>query len=485
MENKKRSWFNIKSVSAIALAGLLLLIFLSGTIYNHNLPTVTAAVPRRGHLNKVELTTGIVQYADTVELHSDMSGTVSAILVREGDTVTQGQPIMEMDFRGADEDIAERIEEAQAQLEDQQSNLRINRSRLQVDIERGTSNIGNTQRQIDELRREVDRSDMVSDFELRQTEADIERAEDDLLRMRQLADAGIATMQELRHVENHLSTLQDRRDHQQHLYDENVERNREQLADRGENRERQIRSLEHQLDMLRQDQQARSLDMEAIALQEEILQRDFEIRIEGYQSRLDDYNRHSIVTAPVDGVVTNLSISQGQHIQGHQRLASFGLTDNFIVECEIPLSNNFVRAGSTAVLYNASHVLEGIVTMVNPHEHAKRVTLSIESDTVTAGETFTIQFEEVSGESFVLVPNGAVNRDGSGYFVNQIRRRRGILGTEFYTTRLRIYIGDSDGENTAVIGGITFFEPIALVSDRSFNERETIRLRNESDFFEN
>jgi multidrug efflux pump subunit AcrA (membrane-fusion protein) len=130
--------------------------------------------------------------------------------------------------------------------------------------------------------------------------------------------------------------------------------------------------------------------------------------------------------------------------------------------------------------------LDGVVTVVNPHEGAKRLTIEFveSSDNLAAGETFTIQFEERSSENFILVPNSAVNRDGDGYFLNQVRRRQGMLGTEYYTEKLRVYIGDSDTENTAIIRGITFFEPIALASDKPFAERESIRLRNESDFFE-
>ena len=85
--------------------------------------------------------------------------------------------------------------------------------------------------------------------------------------------------------------------------------------------------------------------------------------------------------------------------------------------------------------------------------------------------------------SFILVPNGAVNRDNDGYFLNQIRRRQGILGTEFYTIRQDIFIGGSDSTHTAVIRGIQTFEPIAVLSDRPFTHGQTIRLQNEGDLF--
>lgn len=494
---KSKGRINIKSVAGGFVAILIILIFLSASIFNHNLPSVTAAMPNRGHLNQVELTTGIVQYANTIELAADISGTIENVLVREGEHVRAGQPLIEMNFRGADDEIHQRIEDATANFNEQIDNIRVSRSRAQLDLERVASNIINTQRQIDELKNETDREETVSDFEIRQTQSEIQRAEHDLSVVKQLAEAGIATQQELRNAENHLAILNDRLNNQQQIFNEHVDRNNERLEDQAENRARQIRNFEHQLETLKKDQRARNLDLESLSIQEESTRRAHDRRIEDYQSRLNDFSENSLIMADIDGVIVHLPVSQGQHVSANQRLVALG--QNLVIEAEIPLSNTFVTVGSEAVLHNSAHTLDGVVTVVNPHEHAKRLTIEfvdfLNSEypadsnntlpNISAGETFTIQFSARSSESFILVPNSAVNRDGDGYFLNQVRRRQGMLGTEFYTERLRVYIGESDTEHTAIIRGITFFEPIALASDRPFTERETIRLRNESDFFEN
>jgi len=318
--------------------------------------------------------------------------------------------------------------------------------------------------------------DIISDFELRQILSDIERAEASLYQLQQLFELGAASQQEIDDAKDRLNDLQNRAENLEQIY-------QNQNADRTESFERQIYGLEHQLNMLNQDRQIRILDIEALSLQERTVSRERENQIANYQSTLDDISRNSVLLAPVDGVVTSLPISQGQHINANQRLLTLG--QNLVVESEIPLSNTFVTVGSTAILHNSSHRLNGVVTVISPTESAKTLTIVIESDSVTAGETFTIQFEARSSESFILVPNSAINRDSNGYFINQIRRRRGILGTEYFAERLGIYIGDSDTENTAVIRGINFFEPISIASDRAFVEGQTIRLRNESDFFEN
>jgi len=104
---------------------------------------------------------------------------------------------------------------------------------------------------------------------------------------------------------------------------------------------------------------------------------------------------------------------------------------------------------------------------------------------VNAGETFEITLEKITEASFILVPNSCVNQDNDGYFVYQIKRRKGFLGQEYYIERLNIFIGDSDHKNTIVIRGITFFVPIVLVSDKVISDGQTILLKNQDDFFEN
>ena len=83
----------------------------------------------------------------------------------------------------------------------------------------------------------------------------------------------------------------------------------------------------------------------------------------------------------------------------------------------------------------------------------------------------------------ILVPNGAVNMDSDGYFVYYIKKRRGILGDEYYADRITVYVGDSDNENTIITRGITFFEPMVLLADKPLSNGDTIKVKNEGDFF--
>ena len=83
----------------------------------------------------------------------------------------------------------------------------------------------------------------------------------------------------------------------------------------------------------------------------------------------------------------------------------------------------------------------------------------------------------------MLVPNGAVNKDKDGYFLYVLKTREGILGKEFFVEKSIINIGDSNIENTIIEKGITYFEPIVLISNKLFLDGETVNIKNEGDFF--
>jgi hypothetical protein len=211
--------------------------------------------------------------------------------------------------------------------------------------------------------------------------------------------------------------------------------------------EAEAETLEHTLLL-------RLLDLENLRLSRETI-----------QDLLRDFRNNAVVRAPAAGTVIRLDAERGRFFPENALLISIGVGNEFIVECVISLDNNFVNQGDICELGNSSHTLRGVVRRIIPAANGKTVMIAIVSDEVSEGETFNVIFEKNSASSFTLVPSNAINRDNDGYFVFQIRRRRGIMGEEYFVERLNIFIGDSDHQNTAVIRGITFFDPIVLVSN--------------------
>ena len=89
---------NVKNVGAIFLALIVLLIFFSRTIYKHNLPRVTAVRPQTGRLSVLEVSRGVASHAEVENIFTAVTSIVEEVLVREGESVVEGQELLRMSF---------------------------------------------------------------------------------------------------------------------------------------------------------------------------------------------------------------------------------------------------------------------------------------------------------------------------------------------------------------------------------------------------
>lgn len=355
---------NVKTVGIALFTALLILTFVSKTIYNYSLPVVTATMPLKGKIEKTETVKGIAGWAETAVVYADAGGYVDEIFVKEGDSVTKGQALMKLTL--TEDALAKYREKA---------------------------------------------------YELQQLEMDIKNAEEDRNIMKALYEEGAIPEKEYKEKERNLQAMYIKK-----------------------------------------------------------------------QKLLLDYNntmQYSSLTvhAGEDSIVSDITVHKGQKVSEGEAVATCGISLDYKVNCNISMDNNFVMEGDRCRLENSSHSLEGIVTDVTTSETGKDVSVLLQSADAMKGETFDVIFEKESAGSFTLVPNGALNRDSDGYFLYQIKQRKGMLGKEFYVEKLRVYIGDNDNENTVITDGITFFEPVVLFCDKEISEGDIIILENEGDFF--
>jgi len=418
---------NKKTVGAIIFALLVLLLFFSKTIYTYNLPEVTGTKPTRGSLSKLEISSGVAQWAETEPLYAACAGAVGRVFVKEGDTVEKDDVLFEMAFD---------ITSAQRRLAETNNNI----SKLEMDIRALSSKLNSIREAL--AAEEAEESERVVSGQEGLIALEISRARKTYQIAQLEFEIGFLSGNDLINAQNNFLSL---------LY-----------------------KYEAEADDLEQSIAIKTIDLENLKLSRENI-----------LDIITDYRENAVIRSPADGTVVELSVERGKFIQENAFLASIGVGKEFTVECAISLDNNFVGPGDSCELSNSNHVLKGEVRRVRPSANGKTVTVSLSADGVSDGETFTVTFDKTSSASFTLVPNSAINQDNDGYFLYQIKKRRGIMGEEYYVERLNIYIGDSDRQNTAVIRGITFFEPIVLVSNKALNVGATVSLKNPEDFFEN
>ena len=424
---------NKKTTGALIFVLLILLLFFSKTIYTYNMPAVTGTKPKRGSLSKLEISSGIASWAETEAVYAASGGTVGKVFAREGDAVEKDQVLFEMDF-----DIAA-AERRYAEIGNNIGKLEADISGLRARLNNIRTALAATESDAGEEEQNAPPSAFTGQAGIIALE--ISKAKLALNNARLAFELGSISKNDLINAENNLKAL---------LFKYSAE-----------------------ADDLELTLTSKLMDMENLKLSREAV-RDL----------LRDYRNNTVIKAPASGIVLNLPVERGRYFPENALLVSIGVGREFFVECNISLDNNFVNPGDTCELSNASHVLNGSVRRIKPSIHGKTVTISISSDAVSEGETFDVTFEKNSAASFVLVPNSAVNQDNDGYFLYQIKRRKGIMGDEYYLQRLDIFIGDSDRQNTAVLRGLTFFDPIVLVGSKALSDGVTVSLKNPEDFFE-
>jgi multidrug efflux pump subunit AcrA (membrane-fusion protein) len=418
---------NKKTAGALIFALLALLLFFSKTFYSYNLPEVTGVRPSRGNLSKLELSSGIAGWAEMENLYAAAGGAVGRVYVKEGETVAKGQVLFEMDFD---------IPQAERKL----AEIRNNIAKLEADIRGLRSRLENIRKALDAASG-VEEEGTALSGQAGIIILEIGKARLALQNIRLSFELGAASRNDLVSAENSLKSL--------------------------------FFKYEAEIEDLESSLAAKSLDLQNLRLGEEAA-----------RETIRDYRNNALIRSPAEGTILSLAAEKGKYFPENALLASIGAGREFTVECSISLDNNFVNPGDACELSNASHLLKGTVTRVKPQAQGKTVSISVISGEVTDGETFEITFEKNSSASFTLVPNSAVNQDNDGCFVYQIKRRKGIMGDEYYLERLDIFIGDADRTSTAVIRGITFFEPIVLSSDKALQAGLTVSLKNAEDFFE-
>ncbi|MDR3120992.1 MAG: HlyD family secretion protein [Clostridiales bacterium] len=454
---------------ALLLAALM---FFSGTIYQYNLPRVKATTPQNGTLEKKETLSGYAEWETIENIYAPIAGTVARAAVKKGETVAAGQPLLQMSY---DRDEAERklreLDNSRAKLEVEIANIHLNIEKTKRAIANNSEARADAQKQYEKASGKSTTSN-----ELALLEIDIRKAERTLADTLALYESGGATEREVTQAQDSLEVLGLQRETTLRSIADQQDRDAdtlETLLKSAEGYEKSIADAKADLAAQELSLKSKDYDLAGLALSRE-----------PYERALADYAAYASINAPNAGTVLSVNAEAGQKIGENAVLISIGVGKAFLVDANLPLDNNFVFPGDACELSNTARTLTGTVISLTPGERGKTATVSVVSDAVSAGETFDIVFTQSSAVRYTLVPNGALNQDSDGYYVNLVKRRDGLLGKEFYLERLDVFVGDSDSGNTVITQGIMFIEPIALTSDKPVAPGDVIFLTNTADFFQ-
>ena len=190
------------------------------------------------------------------------------------------------------------------------------------------------------------------------------------------------------------------------------------------------------------------------------------------------------ITAPVSGVVSNITITKGQTVAAAVTLMTITGKDNGYTATITVTSEQAkrVKTGDTADINESwyySDIAATVTAIRNDKENpgkSKLIDLKVTGD-VTEGTTLNFAIGDKSKTYDMIVPNGAVREDNNGKFILIIREKSSPLGNRYFAKRIDVDVTASDDVNSAVTGELEGYEYVITTSTKAIKAGDQVRLK--------
>lgn len=190
------------------------------------------------------------------------------------------------------------------------------------------------------------------------------------------------------------------------------------------------------------------------------------------------------ITAPVSGVVSNITITKGQTVAAAETLMTITGKDNGYTATITVTSEQAkrVKTGDTADINESwyySDIAATVTAIRNDKENpgkSKLIDLKVTGD-VTEGTTLNFAIGDKSKTYDMIVPNGAVREDNNGKFILIIREKSSPLGNRYFAKRIDVDVTASDDVNSAVTGELEGYEYVITTSTKAIKAGDRVRLK--------
>jgi len=354
---------------------------------------------------------------------------------------------------------------------EQLANLDTELIRLEMSVEATENKIARVQESIAALLAEEYTANEATDKDVRTAENRLDAQKKTVAEKEILYNTGDLTRKDYDAALAELAALEEALAEAKAAYDKSLTQAATDLEKKDKDRAAQVQNWQIEIEGYRQELRGKELDRTANRLKREKLELE-----------LESFDNSRTLCAETDGTVISLNLQRGRTVNADELIATFGLNGTYLLECDIPVENNFVAVGDNCTISNTNHSYQAQVARLTVADGKKRVTLFLTQKDIQVGETFDLSFRKDSADSHSLVPNAALYEDSNGHYIYILRERKGILGQEYFVQKQDVQIGDSDGTNTIVLRGGSIFDPIVTLSDKPFDDNAAVKLRNEGDF---
>ncbi|MCL2146476.1 MAG: HlyD family efflux transporter periplasmic adaptor subunit [Synergistaceae bacterium] len=487
----------LQKILYIYIAGMLVVIFSSRTIYNFTLPKITVAIPQSGSLTKEYKARVIISFLETFDIYAASNGRINEIFVGKGDMISPDTIIATYSSGGTigtgagDAEISYSIELIKNQLEA----LTLSKAAIQEKLRALTANpddfysyqraIENAEAALDKRLDELGAARELAeapfeDYGYQQAIADAEifrnRKQVEAENMRILFEEGAVALIEAISAQ---SAAEEAERAYTRAVDElasakekasQVLRNRVADAENAvSDAKTALEDAEKNLDLAQSaltaqiDETRRSLDLE-------LKRADLDTERANIDLRAAEASLNKDITeicADCQGVVISVGKNRGQFVTQGEKIATVGIDNDFFA-AEITCSKSdggFIETGDEASISKSgsSTVIKAVVYDITPLGDTLKISIICETEVLNGGEYVNVRFQKQTPTYDVIVPNEAIFREGMNNYVWTVKSRQGALGMEYYSVKTRVIVADSDDFYSAIARGLEMVVPAAPV----------------------
>ncbi|MBO6165333.1 MAG: HlyD family efflux transporter periplasmic adaptor subunit [Eubacterium sp.] len=199
--------------------------------------------------------------------------------------------------------------------------------------------------------------------------------------------------------------------------------------------------------------------------------------------KLKDQDDTACIVAPNDGIITNISLKEGDKINNENPIATIQLAESgYEVATKITKADGrLIHVGDEAVLENvwssdATATVKSIKADPDDPNKSLIVKFEVKGSDINVGQTIQFAVGNKSQKYDTVVPNNAVKEDTSGNFVLVVKVKSTPLGNRYTVKKVEVTKLASDTTKCAISGDVMEYDNVVTNASKRIENGQQVRL---------
>ncbi|MBR1693034.1 MAG: hypothetical protein IJ711_09740 [Lachnospiraceae bacterium] len=184
---------------------------------------------------------------------------------------------------------------------------------------------------------------------------------------------------------------------------------------------------------------------------------------------------HGVVVSPGEGIVTELAVRTGQRTTDTAAVTMADAASGFAFRAQIGKEDaEHIRVGDHAVLESTGKKLEDaeVASLQPDHDNVQMVdvTIRLPKETFTMGESVSMKIVKYSKRYPLVIPLTALHTENEKAYVLVMQEEETVLGGQYFAKRIDVEVIEKNERSAAVREGLLTAEDKVIADSDSYVE---------------